>query len=75
MLSRPGQRPTDAPSGTLPIHQHPVTKDVVHEIKKNLKADGVGPASYVGVTQDGDLIVTNPDGTAENLGHYRQYAD
>jgi hypothetical protein len=49
--------------------------DIVHEIKANLVEDGVGPASYVGIAPNGDVIVTNPNGTAANLGHWGQYAN
>jgi hypothetical protein len=73
--SRPGQRPTNAPPGTLPIDEHPATAGIVHDIKGNLVEDSVGPKSYVGISPAGDVIVTNPDGTAESLGHWGQYAD
>jgi hypothetical protein len=72
---RPGQRPTNAPSGTRPINRHPDTRNIVHRIKRNLREEGVGPASYVGISPEGNVIVTNPDGTAANLGHWSQYAD
>ncbi len=68
---RPGQKPTDAPPGTLPINKHPDTCGIVHEIKGPLIDEGVGPGSYVGISPDGDIIVTNPDGTATNLGPWR----
>jgi hypothetical protein len=72
---RPGQKPTDAPPGTLSINEHPDTQDIVHQIKPNLKPEGVGPASYVGIAPNGDVIVTNPNGTHLNLGHWMQWAD
>ena len=67
---RPSQRPADAPSGTLPINEHPDTADIVHEIKKGLKSEGVGPPSYVGIAPNGDVIVSTLEGIAENLGHW-----
>jgi RHS repeat-associated protein len=70
---RPGNRPTDAPSGTLPINKHPLTKGREHEVKKCLADEGVGPASFVGISPDGDVIVTNPDGTSYNLGPVSSY--
>ena len=72
-MSRPGQKPCDAPSGTLAIDEHPSTQDIVHRIKANLVEDGVGAASYVGISPDGDVIVTNPNGTAVNLGPWTSY--
>jgi len=71
---RPGQKPTNAPPGTRPIDQHPCTKDIVHEIKRGLKPEGVGPDSYVGVSPDGEIIVTNPNGKFSNLGPWSSYA-
>ena len=71
---RPGFKPKMPPAGTRAINEHPDTKNIVHQIKRNLQEDGVGPASYVGVAPNGDIIVSNPDGTASNLGswwHYR----
>jgi len=70
---RPGSRPWDAPPGTIPIDQHPGTKDRVHPIKGDLRAEGVGPASWVGVDTDGNIIVTNPDGSSEDLGPHECY--
>jgi hypothetical protein len=72
-FQRPSQKPSNAPPGTLPINKHPATKDIVHEIKNLLDEDGVGPMSYVGISPNGDLIVTNPDGTAYNLGPWQDY--
>jgi len=72
---RPPSRPTNAPSGTLAINEHPSTRDIVHKIKDNLREEGVGPRSYVGIAPNGDVIVTNPDGTAANLGNWGQYAN
>jgi hypothetical protein len=70
---RPGFKPEDAPGGTRAINEHPDTKNIVHQIKRNLQEDGVGPASYVGVAPNGDIIVSNPDGTASNLGSWWHY--
>jgi RHS repeat-associated protein len=73
--TRPGNKPIDAPPGTVPIDQHPDTKgrERVHQIKEGLREDGVGPASYVGISPEGHIIVTDPDGTASDLGDYGQY--
>jgi hypothetical protein len=54
---RPGQKPSDAPSGTRAINEHPDTKDIVHDIKKRLAEEGVGPASYVGIFAEGVLLL------------------
>jgi hypothetical protein len=72
-VNRPGNRPANAPPGTRAINEHPDTARIVHRIKRNLREDGVGPSSYVGIAPNGDVIVTNPDGTAENLGPWTQY--
>jgi RHS repeat-associated protein len=70
---RPGQKPIDAPPGTRSIDEHLETKKNVHAIKKGLAEEGVGPASYVGIAPDGSIIVTNPDGTHEVVGHVNEY--
>jgi hypothetical protein len=72
---RPTKKPKDAPRGTKAIDKHPDTKDRVHELKDRMEEDGVGPASYVGISPDGDVIVSNLDGTAENLGSWKGYAN
>jgi hypothetical protein len=73
--TRPGSAPSNAPPGTKTIDQHPDTsgRERVHRIKKRLAGDGVGPKSWVGISPDGNIIVTNPDGTFENLGPWIGY--
>jgi RHS repeat-associated protein len=73
--TRPGTEPRDVPHGTRPINEHPSTsaRETVHRIKENLKEDGVGPKSYVGISPEGDIIVTNPDGTHANLEPWQGY--
>ena len=70
--TRPGVKPKDAPHGTLAIDNHPLVEHV-HEIKGNLEDEGVGPASWVGITPNGEIVVTNPDGTAEIIGPVKNY--
>jgi hypothetical protein len=70
---RPRYKPKNCPPGTIPINKHPGTRDDVHGIKGQLKNEGVGPKSWVGVSPAGDIIVTNPDGTAGNLGPAESY--
>jgi len=70
---RPGTKQKNAPPGTVPINVHPGTKDRVHPIKGGLRPKGAGPGSWVGVSPDGDIIVTNPDESAENLGPIENY--
>ena len=70
---RPGTKPIDCPTGTIPINQHPGTKGDVHGIKRQLEPEGVGPKSWIGVDREGNIIVTNPDGTHENLGPFDSY--
>lgn len=72
---RPGFRPTNAPSGTLAINVHPDTRGRVHEIKRNLTDEQVGPASYVGIAPDGKIVLTNHDGSAEVLRHWTTYTN
>jgi RHS repeat-associated protein len=72
---RPSFRPDDAPVGTKPIDKDPRTRDQVHDIKDGLRGDGVGPNSWVGISPAGDVIVTNPDGTHENLGPFDSYCN
>ncbi|HVT29148.1 MAG TPA: RHS repeat-associated core domain-containing protein [Lacipirellulaceae bacterium] len=71
---RPGVPPKQLPPGTKPIDKCPETRDKVHDIKKRLRDEGVGPGSWVGVSPGGDIIVTDPDGTARNLGPWQDYA-
>jgi RHS repeat-associated protein len=73
--NRPGYPPKDMPKGTRPINQHPDTKDKAEEIKGGLKEDGVGASSWVGIAPNDDVIVTNDDGTAENLGPWTDYVN
>ncbi len=70
---RPGYKPKNRPAVTLPINKHPGRRDHVRGIKVQPGPEGGGPKSWVGVTPDGDIIVTNPDGTPENLGPVDSY--
>jgi RHS repeat-associated protein len=64
-------KPTDCPSGTRPINKDPRTQNVDHgELKGNV---GAGPRDWPGITPDGDIITTNPDGSANNHGPYQIY--
>lgn len=58
-------KPKNAPPGTRPIDQSPNSHDWIEGTKD---AVGAGPADGVGVAPNGDIITTNPDGTAENHG-------
>jgi RHS repeat-associated protein len=53
------------PPGTRPIDQAGKSRDWVHGTKKDVNA---GPQDWVGVAPNGDIITTNPDGSAENHG-------
>ena len=58
-------KPKNAPPGTRPIDQSPNGHEWIEGTKG---AVGAGPADWVGVAPNGDIITTNPDGTAENHG-------
>jgi RHS repeat-associated protein len=57
-------KPKDALSGTRPIDQI-YSKDEVHKIKQDLE---LGNDDWVGVTEDGRIISTNPE-TGEAIDH------
>lgn len=58
-------KPKDAPPGTIPIDQSGLSKDEIHQIKGEI---GAGPADWVGITPDGHVVTTGPDGTTEDHG-------
>ena len=59
------QRPTDAPSGTIPIDRAKVPKDVIHKIKDETRGN---PDDWYGITREKDVIRTGPDGKTEYIG-------
>jgi hypothetical protein len=65
-------RPTNCPSGTRPIDRAGLTRAEIHKIKQGLQA---GAKDYVGIAPNGDVITTNPDGTAENHGGYGPFLE
>jgi hypothetical protein len=54
-----------APPGTKPIDQSGKGRDWIHGTKDDV---GAGPQDWVGVAPNGDIITTNPDGSAKNNG-------
>jgi RHS repeat-associated protein len=58
-------KPVDAPSGTKPIDQVGLPRDLIHEIKGDI---GARPNDWTGVTPDGDVITAGPDGKTVNHG-------
>ena len=58
-------KPKDAPPGTIPIDQSGLSKDEIHQIKGEI---GAGPADWVGITPEGHVVTTGPDGTTEDHG-------
>jgi RHS repeat-associated protein len=64
-------KPTNAPAGTKPIDKVGLSKDETHKVK-----DGqIGPEDWAGVAPNGDVVTTNPDGTANttDIGNLSDY--
>ncbi|MGH6777758.1 MAG: RHS repeat-associated core domain-containing protein [Bradyrhizobium sp.] len=66
--------PTNAPPGTRPIDKWGIPRGDIHDIKgpKGLQA---GPTDWVGVTPEGNVITTGPNGEAVNNGHVDDYTN
>ena len=62
-------KPKDCPPGTRPIDKSP-WKDWTHDIKD---AIGAAPNDWVGVTPEGDVIMGDAEGAAENFGPAEDY--
>jgi hypothetical protein len=58
-------KPIDAPSGTKPIDQVGLPRDVIHEIKNDI---GARPNDWTGVTPEGEVVTAGPDGKTINHG-------
>jgi hypothetical protein len=65
-------KPKNAPPGTKPIDQSGLDRGDVHGIKDGI---GAGAQDWVGITPNGDVITTNPDGTAQNHGPASSYTN
>ncbi len=63
-------RPTDAPSGTVPIDESGLSKDDIHKIKDGV---GAGPRDWVGISPEGHVIITDGDGHAVDEGPADSY--
>lgn len=59
-------RPRNAPPGTLPIDETNLTREEIHKIKKQIRSR---PDDWVGVTPDGEVIVTDENGDPEPQGN------
>ena len=72
MFAKPGNqsRPKNAPSGTKPIDKLGLSRPDIHDIKDGI---GAAPNDWTGITPDGDVITSNPDGSAENHGPADDY--
>jgi RHS repeat-associated protein len=65
-------KPNSCPVGTKPIDRHGLSREDIHKIKKGI---GAGPADWVGIDPDGNVITGDADGNAENNGNYEDYLD
>ena len=63
--SRQSKPARGVPPGTKPIDQSGKSREWIHGTKQDV---GAGPKDWVGVAPNGDIITTNPDGSAENHG-------
>jgi RHS repeat-associated protein len=64
-------KPDDAPTGTLPIDKK-LNREQTHEVKRKA---GIGSDDWTGISPDGDVIINDGYGNAENLGHYETYTN
>ena len=67
-----GQRPVDAPGGTVPVDQPGLNRDEIHRLKKQLRARA---KDWVGIAPNGDVILPDETGKAENHGPFDSYID
>lgn len=65
--AKPGNelKPNHAPRGTGPIDKLGLSRSEIHDITDGVNA---GPPDWTGISPDGDVITSNPDGSAENHG-------
>lgn len=68
---KPGSKPKNCPSGTIPIDQVPgLDKDDLHGVKDGV---GAGPRDWTGVAPNGDVITGDSNGEAVNNGPISTY--
>jgi hypothetical protein len=65
-------KPDDAPTGTKPIDKSGLDRETTHDIKDNA---GIGANHWTGISPDGDVIVNDGTGHAENLGHWQTWTN
>jgi len=74
IFNKPGNesRPSNAPTGTKPIDESGVGRGDLHDIKDGI---GAGPRDWVGITPEGEVITSTPDGEAVNHGPADDYTN
>jgi RHS repeat-associated protein/uncharacterized repeat protein (TIGR02543 family) len=73
---RTESKPDNCPTGTLPLDKAKKKlglKGEDHNKIKGRSGTNSGPKDWVGIAPNGDIITTNPDGSAENWGDYHDF--
>ncbi|MBK8164196.1 MAG: RHS repeat protein [Gammaproteobacteria bacterium] len=74
--SRTQSKPDNCPTDTVPLDKAKKKfglKGEDHNKIKGRSGTKSGPKDWVGIAPNGDVITTNPDGSAENWGNYKDF--